>query len=56
MDETYGPVVREGGGIWSLGEHREEGLVELLEAAPVQGVELVEGVTNILLDDVPASA
>ena len=54
--ETDGSIVKEGVRICTLGEQGEEGLVKLLEAAPIGGVELVERVANILLDDVPGSS
>lgn len=56
VNQADGPVVGERGGIGFLGKKCEKCLVKLVESAFVHGVELVESLTNVGLDDGPSSA
>lgn len=54
MDQADWPVIKERGGISTLGKEGDQCLVKLLEGPTIEGAELCESLANISLDRGPA--
>lgn len=56
VNQANRPKVKEGLDIGLLRQESDESFIQLLKASPIEGVELVKGLTNVSFDHVPAAA